>query len=94
MLVIDARGVGGHRAVEVYRDVGNFAPRLEPRDEMQQQLRTADRSGFDLVRADDRPPPSPPLAGFLRLDFPMPVPGPIILGYGSHFGLGQFVHQA
>jgi hypothetical protein len=57
------------------------------------QLRPSERSAFDLVRTDDKPPPMPPLAGFLQLDFPMPVPGPIILGYGSHFGLGQFVNQ-
>jgi CRISPR-associated protein Csb2 len=58
------------------------------------QLRASERSAFDLMRTDDRPPPMPPLAGFLRLDFPMPVLGPIILGYGSHFGLGQFFKQA
>lgn len=27
---------------------------------------------------------------FLRLTFPQPVPGPLALGYGSHFGLGLF----
>ena len=34
----------------------------------------------------------PPLAfGFaIRLDFEYPIPGPIALGYGSHFGLGLF----
>jgi CRISPR-associated protein Csb2 len=58
-----------------------------------ESLRTSDPSAFDLVRTDDKPPPMPPLAGFLRLDFPTPVRGPIVLGYGSHFGLGQFVNQ-
>jgi CRISPR-associated protein Csb2 len=57
------------------------------------QLRTSDRSAIDLVRTEDKPPPMPPLAGFLQLDVAMPVQGPIILGYGSHFGLGQFVNQ-
>ncbi|MDB4731933.1 type I-U CRISPR-associated protein Csb2, partial [bacterium] len=28
-----------------------------------------------------------------RLNFPESVQGPIILGYGSHFGLGQFVPE-
>ncbi|MXY62543.1 MAG: type I-U CRISPR-associated protein Cas5/Cas6 [Synechococcus sp. SB0665_bin_28] len=34
--------------------------------------------------------PQPPLnCGFaIRLGFPCPVPGPIAIGYGSHFGLG------
>ena len=27
---------------------------------------------------------------FLKIDFPVPVEGPIALGYGSHFGLGLF----
>jgi CRISPR-associated protein Csb2 len=36
--------------------------------------------------------PQPPIdAGFaVRLRFDRPVPGPICLGYGSHFGLGRF----
>jgi CRISPR-associated protein Csb2 len=29
----------------------------------------------------------------LRLEFDVPVPGPICLGYGSHFGLGRFDHE-
>ncbi len=58
------------------------------------QLDDSRRSAFDLVRTDDKPPPMPPLAAFLRLDFPVPVSGPIILGHGSHFGLGQFAATA
>jgi CRISPR-associated protein Csb2 len=54
------------------------------------QLDNSRGSAFDLVRTGDKPPPMPPLAAFLRLDFPVPVSGPIILGHGSHFGLGQF----
>ena len=57
-------------------------------------LSLLDRSGraaFDLARADEKPPPSPPLAAFLRLELPVPVSGPVVLGYGAHFGLGQFV---
>jgi len=46
-------------------------------------------SAFDLVREDDKPP-MPPHAGFLQLELPTPLPGPLVLGYGSHFGLGQF----
>ncbi len=30
------------------------------------------------------------LAGAFRLEFPVEVPGPIALGYASHFGLGLF----
>lgn len=47
--------------------------------------------GWQLERADDKPPPSPPRAAFLQLRFPVARSGPLILGYGSHFGLGQFV---
>jgi CRISPR-associated protein Csb2 len=36
-----------------------------------------------------RPPPRQP-ALRLRLNFAAPVAGPIVLGYGSHFGLGRF----
>ena len=36
--------------------------------------------------------PQPPIVGgfAIRLEFGRPVPGPIALGYGSHFGLGLF----
>ena len=36
--------------------------------------------------------PQPPLNCWfaIRLEFPHPVPGPIAIGYGSHFGLGLF----
>ena len=35
----------------------------------------------------------PDAAGaFLEITFPKPVEGPIVLGYGSHFGLGLFHH--
>ena len=46
---------------------------------------------FKLIR---RHGPRPPFAsGFaVRLCFDQPVPGPIALGYGSHFGLGLFEH--
>lgn len=37
-----------------------------------------------------RRPPAQPALG-LRLTFAEPVRGPVCLGYGSHFGLGQFV---
>ena len=31
-------------------------------------------------------------SGFgFRLSFASPIPGPLALGYGSHFGLGLFV---
>ena len=44
---------------------------------------------FKLVRQRG---PEPPFAcGFaIRLEFEHPVPGPIAIGYGSHFGLGLF----
>jgi len=43
-------------------------------------------------RSKERAAPQPPIdAGFiLRLEFDDLVPGPICLGYGSHFGLGRF----
>ena len=47
---------------------------------------------FKLARRHGRQRPQPPLAcGFaIRLEFERPVPGPIAIGYGSHFGLGLF----
>ena len=44
---------------------------------------------FKLVRQHG---PEPPLVfGFaIRLEFAQPISGPIVLGYGSHFGLGLF----
>jgi CRISPR-associated protein Csb2 len=44
-----------------------------------------------FVRRRQRGPQPPIDAGFaIRLHFDSPVPGPICLGYGSHFGLGRF----
>ena len=44
---------------------------------------------FKLVR--QRGPEPPFTCGFaIRLEFEHPVPGPIAIGYGSHFGLGLF----
>jgi CRISPR-associated protein Csb2 len=39
--------------------------------------------------------PDPPVGqGFgFRVEFPHPVVGPLVLGYGAHFGLGQFVRE-
>lgn len=34
------------------------------------------------------------LAGFFRIDFSREVPGPLALGYSSHFGMGLFVPAA
>jgi len=31
------------------------------------------------------------LAGAFRIEFPQPIPGPLALGYASHFGMGLFV---
>ncbi len=46
---------------------------------------------FRRARTDaNRQPPSPRAFG-LRLTFARPLPGPICLGYASHFGLGAFV---
>ena len=42
----------------------------------------------DHVSAKPRPPYLP--GWFLALEFDRPVPGPIALGYGCHFGLGLF----
>jgi CRISPR-associated protein Csb2 len=43
-------------------------------------------------RSKERGAPQPPMdVGFLlRLHFEEPVPGPICIGYGAHFGLGRF----
>lgn len=43
-----------------------------------------------FLRARESRPPPVPFALSLRLLFDNPVPGPIALGYGSHFGLGVF----
>lgn len=44
-----------------------------------------------FVRRRQRGPQPPLDVGFaVRLHFEEPVPGPICLGYGSHFGLGRF----
>jgi CRISPR-associated protein Csb2 len=44
-----------------------------------------------FVRRRQRGPQPPIDVGFaLRLRFDSPVPGPICLGYGCHFGLGRF----
>jgi len=31
------------------------------------------------------------IAGAFRIEFPQPVPGPIVLGHSSHFGMGLFL---
>ena len=44
-----------------------------------------------FVLSRQRGPQPPVTRGFaIRLEFESPVPGPIALGYGSHFGLGLF----
>lgn len=61
---------------------------LDPkRDERARRLR-------HHVRAR-RHGPSPPadLGVALRIEFEKAVQGPLCLGYGSHFGLGRFVHE-
>jgi len=50
---------------------------------------TAMRHAVRVRRAPAAPPPVD--IGFsLRLAFEAPVSGPVVLGYGSHFGLGRF----
>lgn len=44
---------------------------------------------FELERGDKRPPVAATFG--LKLIFDKPVPGPIAIGYGSHFGLGVMV---
>lgn len=44
---------------------------------------------FVRTRRNAAPPPQD-LSFALRLNFPVPVAGPIALGYASHFGLGLF----
>lgn len=43
---------------------------------------------FVWMRKTGRKPAGPP--GGWRITFPVPVTGPMALGYGCHFGLGQF----
>jgi len=51
-------------------------------------------AGFQrFVRARRAGAPQPPATAFfhLRIDLESPISGPLMLGYGSHFGLGLFV---
>lgn len=48
-------------------------------------------ANYAIARPDGAPPPSQARPRRLRLTFAEAVEGPIVLGYGSHFGLGQFV---
>ena len=45
---------------------------------------------FVMARGPDHAPPPQRYGHALRLRFPQPVRGPIVLGYASHFGLGLF----
>lgn len=47
-------------------------------------------SVFVAERSLDMPPPDCE-AGFVRLEFPDPVVGPLAFGFGAHFGLGLLV---
>lgn len=46
--------------------------------------------GFELSRREGRSSPPARLGYSIRLRFREPVLGPLVLGYGSHFGLGLF----
>ncbi len=45
---------------------------------------------FHRFRSRGREVRHDPIGAFLEIIFPVPVEGPITLGYGSHFGLGLF----
>lgn len=47
-------------------------------------------SNFRMLRSGQENMPPVRTGGYWRLDFAGPVPGPIALGYGCHFGLGAF----
>ena len=46
---------------------------------------------FVRVRRHGASPPPVDVGYALRITWNEPVPGPIVLGYGCHFGLGLFV---
>ncbi|MGB1276389.1 MAG: type I-G CRISPR-associated protein Csb2, partial [Nannocystaceae bacterium] len=49
---------------------------------------------FSCRRHRNRPQPPSATPWNLQLHFDRPIDGPLILGYGSHFGLGIFRHKA
>jgi len=73
-----SRGMPAPRAIEC----------LDPRhDERARRLR-------HHIRVHRLGPPPPMDLGLaLRIRFDAPVPGPLCLGYGSHQGLGRFMHD-
>lgn len=73
----------------VTRELPAASVEVLPWDEKTRDLRHA-------VRVRRRPAKRPPIdMGFaVRLTFETPVKGPLVLGYGSHFGLGLFVATA
>jgi CRISPR-associated protein Csb2 len=60
--------------------------RFEP-----EQARRLRLHAYRHERRRGAPPPGQPQSLGFELEFAAPVRGPIALGYGAHFGLGQFV---
>jgi CRISPR-associated protein Csb2 len=48
---------------------------------------------LEFIRGRRKDPEGQRLGYGFRITFPIPVKGPIALGYGSHFGLGLFVPE-
>lgn len=75
------------------RQVSPYLPELidmKPISHMQVRNRRVRWSEFQTVRHSGRSPALPIGVGF-ELTFAAPVRGPLTLGYGAHFGLGQFL---
>jgi CRISPR-associated protein Csb2 len=78
---IRLRGLPAPVRVELFHEQGSNGKRM-----------LVNRQFFKFVRTriDGKPQPPQPNVYGMRLIFDQPQPGPISLGYGSHFGLGIF----
>lgn len=68
-------------------------PLVEQWDELPRNERTLAMRHFVRRRQRGGAPPAVDVGYALRLQFAEPVVGPLLLGYGSHFGLGLFVAE-
>lgn len=87
---VTRRGVAidpGEVGIELLCDEDGRGRRVDPATGGFREPVTAFRR-FRQKRGDDG---GRRLAGFFHLTFPEPVPGPLALGYHSHFGMGLFL---
>jgi CRISPR-associated protein Csb2 len=68
-------------------------PLVEQCDELPRTPETLTLRHFARRRQRSGAPPPADVGYALRLRFTEPVVGPLLLGYGSHFGLGMFVAE-